>query len=438
MTQKANTQYTKFKDSGVKWIGEVPEHWGIRYLFQVSKEHYISNKTVHHQNLLSLSYGKIVNKDINTTSGLLPASFDTYQIVEKGNIILRLTDLQNDQRSLRVGLVTEEGIITSAYICLETFKSIIPEYLYLLLHSFDIKKVFYSMGGGLRQGLNYQELRKLNVAAPPLTEQRAIADFLERKTLLIDAYIAERERELQHINELRQAEISNVVTRGLNPNARMKDSGIPWIGEVPEHWEIKKLRNYLKLVSVKNRPKEQLLSVTREQGIIVRDIESKEENHNFIPEDLSNYKFVKAGQFVINKMKSWQGSYGVSKYDGIVSPAYFVCDLNNVDEDFFSLAIRSKAYIGFFNQMSKGIRVDQWDLSPVALKEIPFFAPPLSEQRAIVACIEQRVRQIDDCIAALKQEIDFMQEYRQRLISDKVTGKVDVREKSINSSNKIK
>ena len=119
----------KMKDSGISWIGEIPEHWEIRHLSQVSYEHYMSNKEVHHQNLLSLSYGRIIRKDINTTEGLLPASFDTYQIVEEGNIVMRLTDLQNDHKSLRVGLVKEEGIVTSAYVCLGVYDSIFPSYL---------------------------------------------------------------------------------------------------------------------------------------------------------------------------------------------------------------------------------------------------------------------------------------------------------------------
>lgn len=161
----------------------------------MSKEHYISNKKVHHQNLLSLSYGKIVNKDINTTEGLLPASFDGYQIIEDGNIVLRLTDLQNDHKSLRVGLCTQKGIITSAYLALETFADILPYYLYYLLHSIDVKKVFYSLGNGLRQSLNWAELRKLKCVVPPLHEQQAIASYLKDKTLKIEQYVSARERE---------------------------------------------------------------------------------------------------------------------------------------------------------------------------------------------------------------------------------------------------
>lgn len=202
----------KMKDSGIPWIGEIPEHWEVRTLSQMSRDHFISNKNVHHQNLLSLSYGKIVNKDINTTEGLLPASFDSYQIVEDGNIVLRLTDLQNDHKSLRVGLSTQEGIITSAYLALETFNDIIPLYLYYLLHTIDVKKVFYSMGNGLRQSLNWTELRKLKCVVPPLSEQQAIVAYIDEKLHKIDQYMTDLQREIDYLKEFKQRLISDAVT----------------------------------------------------------------------------------------------------------------------------------------------------------------------------------------------------------------------------------
>ena len=199
-----------------------------------------------------------------------------------------------------------------------------------------------------------------------------------------------------------------------------KDSGISWLGQIPSHWELKTLRNFLIPFSLKGFPELQMLSVTREQGVILRDME-RESNHNVIPEDLSGYKVVHRGQFVINKMKSWQGSYGVSKFEGIVSPAYFVYDLNIANKDFFHIALRSRAYIPFFMQFSKGIRVDQWDLSPIALKSIPFVLPTPSEQEAIVAYLDNATAEIDKAIASQQRMVELLQERKQIIINQAVT-----------------
>lgn len=202
----------KMKPSGIDWIGEIPEHWEVKRLSQVAKEYFISNKDIHHQNLLSLSYGKIIRKDITTTKGLLPSSFDNYQVVKNGVIVLRLTDLQNDHRSLRVGLAREEGIVTSAYLSIICRNNITSEYLYEQLHCNDIHKVFYGLGDGLRQSLNWDGLHNLLIALPPLAEQRAIVDYLQDKTSKIDKLISEKTRELEYMKELRQRIISDAVT----------------------------------------------------------------------------------------------------------------------------------------------------------------------------------------------------------------------------------
>lgn len=200
------------KDSGVKWIGMIPEHWKVMRLSQIAYEHFISNKKIHHQNLLSLSYGQIIRKDINGTNGLLPASFDTYQVVEEGNIILRLTDLQNDHKSLRVGLVKETGIITSAYLCLAPKNMVYSKFLYFQLHACDIKKVFYSMGDGLRQSLNYDGMRKLASVIPPLPEQQEIVTYIEAKVAKIDQLCQAERSQIEKLKEYKQRLISDVVT----------------------------------------------------------------------------------------------------------------------------------------------------------------------------------------------------------------------------------
>ncbi len=201
------------QDSTIAWMGDIPAHWNINVLFELASEQKSSNKTVHNQNLLSLSYGKIINKDINTREGLLPASFDTYQIVNDGNIILRLTDLQNDKRSLRVGLATQTGIITSAYTCLKPREGVLPAYLYLLLHSYDICKVFYGMGGGVRQSIGYSDIKRMSLPLPPtIEEQQEIVDYCYSLRERTERLISEIKREIELLTEYRTRMISDVVT----------------------------------------------------------------------------------------------------------------------------------------------------------------------------------------------------------------------------------
>lgn len=200
-----------------------------------------------------------------------------------------------------------------------------------------------------------------------------------------------------------------------------KPTGISWLPEIPAHWDMAQLRKYLSLVSVKGKGDKQLLSVTREKGVIVRNVDDLEENHNFVPEDLSGYKYVQPGQFVINKMKSWQGSYGVSEYEGIVSPAYYVCNLTFPNKTFFSKAIRSRAYVDFFAQWSKGIRVGQWDLEPIALKSIPFFEPPIEEQEMIVAFLNKQITLIETCKCQRERELQTLSELKQAEVASVVT-----------------
>lgn len=192
--------------------------------------------------------------------------------------------------------------------------------------------------------------------------------------------------------------------------------------DIPQHWQTLKLRQILRPYSEKNHPELPLLSVVREKGVIVRNTESKEENHNYIPEDLSGYKRVKAGQFAMNKMKAWQGSYGISKYEGIVSPAYFVFDvITGMNLDFFNLAIRSKVYVSFFGRASDGIRVGQWDLSIDRMKEIPFFVPPREEQDQIVRFLDWKVSEINRLINIKHKEIARLEELKKIAIHEAVT-----------------
>jgi type I restriction enzyme S subunit len=202
----------EMKDSGIEWIGEIPKDWDIHPVYAYFEEGKTKNYRMQEQNLLSLSYGRIIRKDINTNGGLLPASFNTYNVVEAGDIIIRPTDLQNDKRSLRTGLVKEQGIITSAYIDLRPKKDVNSEYYHYLLHSYDIIKVFYNMGNGVRQGLNYSEFAKLLLLEPSQAEQQQIVDYLNAQCTEIDTLIADKKRQLDILAEYKKSLIYEYVT----------------------------------------------------------------------------------------------------------------------------------------------------------------------------------------------------------------------------------
>lgn len=202
----------EMKDSGIEWVGMIPAHWPVHPVYTYFGERKNKNRFGTEDNLLSLSYGRVIRKDINTSDGLLPESFNTYNIVEAGDIIIRPTDLQNDKRSLRTGLVKEHGIITSAYIDLCPIKKVDSRYFHFLLHAYDVMKVFYNMGNGVRQGLNYSEFSRLMVFEPKYEEQVAIADFLDGKVAEIDGIIDQKKEQLEVLDSYKKSLIYEYVT----------------------------------------------------------------------------------------------------------------------------------------------------------------------------------------------------------------------------------
>ena len=406
-------RYSEYKDSGVKWIGEIPGHWKIcrtRYLCNIN--------TGDKDTVMKEDNGK-------------------YPFYVRSPKIERINTFSYDGEAI---LMAGDGVGAGKVFHYANGKFDYHQRVYNMHNICGVsgKFMFYFIRDQFHYAMEEKNakstvdsvrlpwLKAFPIAIPAQEEQEAIVTYLDTKVAKIDEYISIAEKKIAALEELKQSIIAEAVTRGIHKEVPMKDSGVKWIGMIPEHWKMNSLRSYVKLYSEKNHPEKQLLSVTREMGVIVRNTESKEENHNFIPDDLSGYKLVRKGDFVINKMKSWQGSYGVSKYEGIVSPAYYVCKLKFPYNDFFSIAIRCKSYVPFFTQYSKGIRVDQWDLSPIALKNIPFMEPPITEQQEIVTYIEAKAAKIDQLCQAERSQIEKLKEYKQRLISDVVTGKVKV------------
>lgn len=415
-------RYSEYKDSGVKWIGEIPGHWKVMRLSQIAYDHFISNKKIHHQNLLSLSYGQIIRKDINGTNGLLPASFDTYQVVEEGNIILRLTDLQNDHKSLRVGLVKETGIITSAYLCLAPKNMVYSKYLYFQLHACDIKKVFYSMGDGLRQSLNFDGMRKLASVIPPLSEQQAIVTYLDTKVAKIDEYISIAEKKISALEELKQTIIAEAVTRGIHKDVPMKDSGVFWQPQIPKSWSVTLIKHILYKMK-RSRPINAEILICSNKGTVFKRGESKT---GLISDDESIYQGVKSGDLLIHGMDTWHGAIAISNYNGMCTPVVHVCE-STQNKAYIAYYLRNMATAKVFKLISNGVRQNTSDFrSWDKMGNVPVCLPPLPEQQEIVTYLDSKITNINQLCQAERSQIEKLKEYKQRLISDVVTGKVKV------------
>ena len=403
----------EYKDSGIEWIGRIPKDWKVCSLSQMAKEHYISNKNIHNQNLLSLSYGKIVNKNINTTDGLLPASFDTYQIVEDGNIVLRLTDLQNDQRSLRVGLSTQKGIITSAYLALEAMSLVLPKYLHYQLHSADIKKVFYSMGNGVRQNLNWVELRKLNCILPSLDEQQAIASYLDKKCAEIDSLVELQEQMIAQLTDYKQSVITGAVTKGLNPEAELVSSGIDWIGDVPKTWNTQRLK-FLCTIQTGNQDTQDSDPVGIYPFYVRSPIVERSNKYSFEGEGI-----LMAGDGA-GAGRVFHHVYG--KY-AVHQRVYRLANIKGINSDFLFYFLSSL----FCKEMDRGSA--QSTVPSVRLPMLQNFSvciPSVEEQNDIVSLLDAKCHEIDTLISIKRQKIETLKDYKKSIIFEAVTGKTNI------------
>jgi type I restriction enzyme S subunit len=417
-------QYPKYREIGLPWLSTIPAHWEIKRnknIFTELKAE-VGEKSADYT-LLSLTLNGIIPRDLNG-GGKFPEKFDKYKIVHKGDMAFCLFDIDETPRT--IGLSQYDGMLTGAYTIMRV-SNINPQYVYYYYLFLDNGKMLKPLYTGLRKTISINVFQATKLPVPPQEEQTQIVRFLDWKVSEINKLINTKKREIKTVDAMKRSLVNSAVTRGLDSKVTMKYSGVKWLGDIPAHWTTIKLRQLLRPVSVKNHPELPLLSVVREQGVIVRDVDDKEANHNFIPDDLSGYKMVKKGQFAMNKMKAWQGSYGISDYTGIVSPAYFIFDVAFDNLEYFHYAIRSKVYVNFFAQASDGIRVGQWDLQMDKMKEIPFIVPPADEQLVIVEYIKKALPKYDEAIEKLTAEVSVLEEYKAKLIADVVTGKVDVR-----------
>lgn len=427
--------YPAYKDSGVSWLREIPTHWNLSPGRATFREKKVKNTGMIESQVLSLSYGRIVVKPPEKLHGLVPESFETYQVVGPGDVIVRSTDLQNDWNSLRIGLVKDRGIITSAYLCLNVNGTLLPEYAHLILHAYDLKKIYYGLGSGLRQNLDFSDFKYLPILVPPIGEQDAIGRFLDHMDGRINRYIRIKRKLIALLNEQKQAIIHHAVTRGLDPNVALKPSGIDWLGDIPAHWEGVALKRVLRqLIDCEHKTapgvEESSFRVVRTSAVKSGQLRlegtyftSKQAFHEWtrrgMPEvdDVIFTREAPAGEACVipDGMNLCLGQRTVlMKLDKAKYNAAFLVHM------IYGGPPRDR-----IRHASQGSTVDHFNMEDIAT--MPVLAPPLNEQLQIVGWIATETCEIDLVVQQATNEIDLIREYRTRLIADVVTGKLDVR-----------
>ena len=434
--------YPESKDSGVEWVGKIPIGWDIKPLFSTVSTNAEKNVNGVETNVLSLSYGNIIKRDVETNFGLLPASFDTYQLIYPGDLVLRLTDLQNDKRSLRVGLAKEKGIITSAYLKLiarsEDFES---RFLYRQLHSYDTTKVFYGMGGGLRQSMKFEDMRRLPLLVPPIAEQTKISNFLDHETVKIDTLIDKQQQLIALLKEKRQAVISHAVTKGLNPDAPMKDSGFEWLGEVPEHWVVMQIRRVLLEMEQGKSPEcESRSAEDDEWGVLKTSCVNKGDYNSGANKALPPHvppfpQFeVKKGDLLMSRASGSVDLIGSVAYVYETRSKILLSDKvfrlhtsKKVNRIFFSYLMQSSFMRENIKQAISGAEGMANNITKGAVVGFKFALPPVDEQEVIQEHISSICKNINILIYNSEKALQLLRERRTALISAAVTGKIDVR-----------
>ena len=414
--------YPTYKDSGIEWLGQIPIHWELTRISSVLTEVKDLNTSLCFLHPSQFKFGDIILKpDVNIED---ISSLSKCIIFRKDDILINGLNLNYDFVTQRIARANYTGIITSAYIAVRVRNNLSSKYVTYLFKALDSRKVFNGLGTGIRLTLTYKELKKYYILFTPEEEQRQIVAYLDYKSNKINERICQRKRELQTLSELKQAEIAAVVTRGLDPNVPMKESGIEWLGKIPAHWEVRKIKNCLQERSEKGYPNEPILCATQSRGVIPQDM--YDNRVVVVNKDFDKLKLVKCGDFVIS-LRSFQGGIEYAYYQGIISAAYTILTPKDKrNSEYFKHLFKSHDFIQLLQTCVTGIREGQnINYAMLAKHFIPI--PPIEEQQKIVLYIKNRLYVIDEYISKLKAEINYLQEYKQRLISDVVTGKVDVR-----------
>lgn len=414
----------EMKDSGISWVGEIPKEWSVnraKYCFVNTKE--IAGCMSDRYERLALTMNGVIKRSKDDSNGLQPEKFETYQILRPDELVFKLIDLQNVSTS-RVGLSPYLGLVSPAYIILKSNKRVLPafaEKYFLMLWK---NQIFNALGdAGVRSNLNSKDLLELSIPFPTFDEQQQIADFLDRECGKIDGLKADIQAQIDTLEQYKRSVITEAVTHGLNPSAPMKDSGIPWVGQIPTHWTKKKGKYILRYMSKPVKQDDGVITCFRDGEVTLRS-NRREDGFTMADKEIG-YQGVDVGDLVVHGMDGFAGAIGISDSRGKASPVLNVLNTKQ-NKKYIMYYLRSMAYGEVFTALSTGIRVRSCDLRWNKLAELLYPLPPIDEQNNIVSYIDNQIARTNEIIADKKSQIETLDGYKKSLIYEYVTGKKEV------------
>jgi len=416
-------RYSKYKDSGVPWLGHVPEHWEVKRLKRVFMEVNQKANPGDEQLAATQKYGVISQSQFMKAEDqklvLAIKGTENFKHVEKNDFVISLRAFEGGiERS------NQAGCVSPAYTVLRSRGSLSPKFSSRLLKTPAFISQISMTYDGIREGkaIKFKDAGPVYLPIPPDTEQEIISDFIDDTLNKMDTTISTQERMIELLKERRSAIITQAVTKGLNPNAKMKDSGIDWLGSVPTHWELGRLGSYVSLRGEKGSDKEyEPLSVTKNG--IVPQLETAAKS-----DDGENRKIVRKGDIAINGRSDRKGSSGLAEIDGSVSLINIVLKIERgLYPRFAHHLIRSVAFQEEFYRWGRGIVADLWSTNYWDLKRIPSALPTIEEQKLISNFLDKTLQDMDSAIESQERMIELLKERRSAIITQAVNGQIDVR-----------
>lgn len=424
-------RYSKYKDSGMQWLGEIPSHWDMqrwRFLLLENKE---KNNGCKERTQLQFKYGDIVQKSNQSDEADVLDTISKYTIVSPGDIMINGLNLNYDFISQRIAQVQEHGVITSAYISLRPTSLANSRYYTYLLKSMDFRKMFHGMGTGIRLTLSYNELKNQFLPYPSTEEQNAIVTYLDDATAKIDEAIAQQQKMIDLLNERKQIIINNTVTKGLNPNATLKESGIDWIGKIPDHWIVCALKMKARIILGKmlsNNPTSKFKYLCA-KDVHYDNIDTSDLKEMYFSVDERRIYEVKKGDMLI--VEGGAGAGGCAIFNDDKKNIYIQNSImivrgktDQLLNDYICFYMQSINKNGYIEYICNKATIPHFTKEKVGAVPIPL--PPLKEQELIVEHINMKITPLNEALDNCIEQIKLLQERKQIIINDVVTGKVKV------------